>query len=116
MFKTRMSAIEMSQSSSSAVGIPNIKDIKFTRFELSIMSLEKYREERKNQILNGKRSMLTKYTDPIEIENIDLLIEQQINRSNVLVENQEKRFEIIKKRMSLVKKLKKEWRKKLIVI
>ena len=45
MFKTRMSAIEMSQSSSSAVGIPNIKDIKFTRFELSIMSVEKYRSE-----------------------------------------------------------------------
>ena len=41
MFKTRMSAIEMSQPSSSAVEIPNIKDIKFTRFELSIMSVEK---------------------------------------------------------------------------
>ena len=40
--------------------------------------------------------MLTKYTDPTEIKNIDLIIDQQIKRSNVLVENQEKRFTIIK--------------------
>ena len=37
--------------------------------------------------------MFTKYTDPIEIENIDLLIDQQIKRSNVLVETQEKYFQ-----------------------
>ena len=97
IFKTRITENEMSQSSSTAVGIPNVKDIKFTRFYLSIISLEKYREERKNQILNDKRSMLTKYTNPIEIEKIDLLIDQQIERSDVLFENQEKRFEIKKK-------------------
>ena len=36
--------------------------------------------------------MLTKYTDPTEIKNIDLLIDQQIKRSDVLVETKIKDF------------------------
>jgi len=49
--------------------------------------------------------MLTKYTDPTEIKNIDLIIDQQIKRSNVLVENQEKRFKIIKEEEQVREKM-----------
>ena len=105
IFKTKIAVNELYPSTSSAVEIPKVKDITFSRFKLNIESVEEYREKRKNQILNGKRSMLTKYTDPIEIENIDLLIDQQIKRSNVLVENQEKRFKIIKEEEQVRKRI-----------
>ena len=108
VFKTRITEIEMYPSTSTAVEMPKVKEMLFTRFDLSVISVEKYREERKNQILNDKRSVLTKYKNPIEIEKIDFLIDQQIKRSDVLVENQEKRFEIIKKEDAARKK---NWRK-----
>ena len=93
MIKTKIVVKEMYPSaSSSAVEIPKVKDIIFSRFKLNIESVEEYREKRKNQILYCNRSMLTKYTDPIKNEKIDLLIDQQIKRSNVLVENQEKKI------------------------
>ena len=55
MFKTRMSAIEMSQSSSSAVEIPKVKDMPFTRFDLSSISAEKYRAEIKIEVKFKKK-------------------------------------------------------------
>ena len=102
MFRTRMSAIEMSQSSSSAVGIPNIKDIKFTRFELSIMSVEKYREERKNNMLHFERIMPIKYANSDEIKTADLLVKTQIER-----------FEIIRKEDAARKKIEERMEKEI---
>ena len=73
--------------------------------KLNIESVEEYRERRKKEIIDKKRNILIKYTDPVENEKIGLLIDQQIQRSNVLVDNQEKRFKIIKEEEQVRKRI-----------
>ena len=58
IFKTKIAVNELYPSTSSAVEIPKVKDITFSRFKLNIESVEEYREKRKNQTINGKRNKI----------------------------------------------------------
>ena len=83
----------MVPSKSTAVEITKVMDIPFTIFDLSILSVEKYRQERKNNMLYFKRIMPTKYANSNETKTADLLVKTQIER-----------FEIIKKEDAARKK------------
>ena len=47
IFRIKITENGIYPSTSSAVEIPKVKDITFTRFDLSIKSVEKYRKKRK---------------------------------------------------------------------
>ena len=74
----------------------------FSRFDLSILSVEQYRKDIKNKMLQFKRSMpMESTTDSNKIAEIEIahfLIDNQIKRFTIIKEEDEKR-ENIKERM-----------------
>ena len=98
ILKTRITELEMYPSTSTAVEIPKVKDIKFTRFELSITSVEKYRKERTKDLLDLKRDIPPKINETEEIKIADFLLDNQIKRFIIIKQEDEAR-EKIKLRM-----------------
>ena len=94
IFKTKIVENEIFHGTSSEIEIQKINKTKFTRFYLTLLSVDKYRKERTEEMKTCKRFMKAKDASTNEIGTAGLMIENQIERFSIIKEEK-----LIRKKM-----------------
>ena len=89
IFKIKIVENEMFHGTSSEIEIPKSNKTKFTRFYLPLLSVDKYRKERTEEMKTCKRFMKAKNATTNEIDTAGLMIENQIERFTIIKEEEQ---------------------------
>ena len=88
IFKTKIAENEMFPGTSSEIEIPKIDKTKLSRFYLTLLSADKYREKRTEEMKKRKRFMKAKNASTDEIDTAGLMTENQIERFSIIKEEE----------------------------
>ena len=97
LFKLKIFEIEYYPSTSTEIELPKVNKPKFTRYHLSLLSLDNYGKERTEEMIKCKRFMTAKNATPNEINTAGLMIENQIEIFSIIKKEELIRKEIEKK-------------------
>ena len=87
----------MYANTSNKIKIPKINKTKITKYYLTLLSADKYRKDRTEEVIKCNRFMSAMNATPNEIKTTDLLIENQIQRFTIMKKEDEIRKGIEKK-------------------